>query len=1371
MSFSASKIFSVTVLSSSAQDTSHANRTPLHAGKLFLRRLVLALVFSNLISLPSFAQTNVTTQHYDISRSGANTNETILTPANVNTATFGKLFSQPVDGYVYAQPLYMPNITLGTGTAQAGTKHNIVFVATEHDSVFAYDADSNIGANAAPLWQVSLIDTAHGAGAGETTVPNGDVSTTDILPEIGITSTPVIDPSSNTLYVVAKSTVAGTTFIQRLHALDITTGAEKFAGPAALAASVPGIGNGSSNGILNFDPKWESNRPGLLLLNGIVYLAFGAHGDNGPWHGWLLAYHASALQLTGAWCATPNASAGGIWMGGTGIAADVPTGKPFGRIFTATGNGTFDAIAPNYTNSMDYADSIIKLDLNNGVPTMSANGVTVGDDFTPHDQASMNNGDLDQAAGGVVILPDSVGGGGSNHQLVQVGKTARVFVLNRENLGGYNPNNTTDPEESAYLAGGLWGGPAYWNGNVYIWGTNDHLKAFSFANGALNGTPTSTSNETAGQFSPTPSVSANGTTNGIVWSLRTDNYGTQGREILYAHNATNVSTLLYSSESNVARDNPGNSVKFITPTVTNGKVYVGSESQLSVFGLLNGSMQAAAPIFNPPSGSFSTSVQVTLTDSTSGASIYYTTDGSTPTTSSTRYTVPFTLTTSTTVNAIAAGTGILASTVSSATYTLLTQAAIPTFNPTPGSYTSVQSVTISTSTPNATIFYTTDGSTPTTSSSKYSGPISIAVTETLSAIAVATGLTNSPVASGFYTISLGVTSINFASGFSSGGMNLISAAKLNRSALELTDGNGSEASAAWYQSEANIQSFTTDFTFQNSGGTNPQGDGFTFAIQGNNSSAVGPVGGGLGYGPDNITNPSTASNSPILNSIAIKFDLYSNAGEGTDSTGLYTNGASPTIPALDMTSSGVNLHATDIFHAHITYDGTTLNLTLTDTVTNAHFSASWPVNIPQIVGDTVSYIGFTAGTGGATAVQQILTWTFTSSNNAPPQTPTPTFNPPAGTYLGAQSVTISDSTTPSTIYFTTNGSTPTTSSTQYTSPISVTASETINALAIASGQTASSVATAAYTIESQVATPTFSPAAGTYTSTQTVSITSSSGASIYYTTNGTTPTTSSTPYTVPFTVSSTTTVQAIAAKSGFFNSNVATATYTINSTSPSINLSAGFTAGAMILNGNATLNGTRLRLTDGNGSEDSSAWFITPVNIQQFTTSFTFQNTGGTNPQGDGFTFTIQGNSSTTIGPRGGGLGYGPDNVINPSTSPNPPVAKSIAIKFDLYSNAGEGPDSTGLYINGASPTIPAVDMTSSGVNIHNPDIFNVQLTYNGTNLTMTITDTTTNATFTDTWPINIPSTVGSNTAYAGFTAGTGGATAIQEIIGWTYTP
>jgi hypothetical protein len=1261
-----------------------------HAGLLTsFSRLACVLTFGAFFAGIDLAQTNVTTQHYDIARTGANTNETILTPSNVNTGSFGKLFSHPTDGWLYAQPLYMPGVTLGAGTAQSGTTHNVVFVATEHDSVYAFDADSNSGANGSALWHASLIDSAHGAGASETTVPNGDVSTGDIVPEIGITSTPVIDPTTNTIYVVAKSTVSGSTFIQRLHALDITTGQEKFGGPVVLSASVPGTGNGSSSGTLSFDPKWENNRPGLLLLNGIVYMAFASHGDNGPWHGWLLAYNANTLKQTGVWCATPNAAAGGIWMSGTGLAADVPSGKPYGRIFTATGNGTYDASAPNYTNSMDYGDSILKLDLANGIPSMVSSGTTVGDDFTPHDQANLNNGDTDQASGGVVLLPDSVGGGGGNHQLVQVGKSARVYILNRENLGGYHPSNTKDPGESAYLSGGLWGAPAYWNGNIYLWGENDHLKAFSFANGVMNATPASTSSESAGEYSPTPTVSANGTTNGIVWTLKTDNYGSDGREILYAHNATNVDSLLYSSESNVSRDNPGNSVKFIVPTVINGKVYVGSESQLSVFGLLTGATQAATPVINPASESFNTSVQVAITDSTSGATIYYTTDGSTPTTGSTKYTGPITFTSTTTINAIAAGTGLLASPVASATFTLVTQVVMPTFNPPPGAYTSVQSVTISTTTPNATIYYTTNGTTPTTSSTKYTGQVSVGATQTLSAIAVASGLSNSPDASGLYTIDLGgVSSINFAGGFAGGGMNLLGSAKLNGTALQLTDASGTnEAAAAWYQVEANIQAFTTDFTFQITGGTSPTADGFTFTIQGNNSSSIGPSGGGLGYGPDAPTNPSASTNVPIGTSVAVKFDLFNNAGEGTDSTGMYINGSSPTTPFVDMTSSGVNLHATDVFHVHMAYDGTTLTMTITDTNTNATFSTSWPIDIPGTVGGPVGYVGFTGGTGGDTAIQSIQTWTFASSAQQP--TATPGFSPAGGTYPSAQSVTISDTTSGATIYYTTDGSTPTTSSTKYTGPVNVSTTETLSAIAVASG---------------------------------------------------------------------------------FSNSIIGTAAYTITTTSTVVNYGGGFSAAGIAFNGSAALNGTRLRLTTTSGNLAGSGWYSTPVNIQSFSTDFTFQLANTTTyPIGNGITFVIQNAGTVALGPSGGGLGYGLDNITNPSGSSNSPIAKSVAIKFDLVNNAGEGTNSTGLYTNGASPTMPAVTV-GGGVNLRSGDIFKVHMSYDGTTLTMTITDTVnTTQTFTTSWAINIPGTVGGNTAYVGFTGGTGYSVANQDIIIWTY--
>src|SRR5450755_316833 len=418
------------------------------------------------------AQSSVVTQHNDIARTGANTNETILTPANVNTTNFGKLFSQTVDGWVYAQPLYLPAVTMGAGTPQAGTTHNIVFIATEHDGVYAFDADSNSGANANPLWQISLLDAAHGAAAGAATVPSTDVDAPDdIKPEIGVTGTPVIDQTTNTLYVVGKTKESGTYF-QRLHALDITTGAEKLSGPKQIQASVSGTGSGSSGGLLKFDSLWENQRPGLLLLNGIVYIGFASHGDNSPWHGWILAYNASNLQQTGAWCSSPNSFASGIWMSGSGLAAAVPdpVDHPYGQLFTTTGNGGFDA-APAYTNSMDYGDSILKLDLANGIPTMS--GAVAGDAFTPHDQSTLNLNDTDQASGGVLLLRPGAGGG--KVVLVQAGKTGRVYALSQNSIGGYNFNHPKDPVETAQL-NRVFGMPAYWNGNIYYWSKSDHLK-------------------------------------------------------------------------------------------------------------------------------------------------------------------------------------------------------------------------------------------------------------------------------------------------------------------------------------------------------------------------------------------------------------------------------------------------------------------------------------------------------------------------------------------------------------------------------------------------------------------------------------------------------------------------------------------------------------------------------------------------------------------------------------------------------------------------------------------------------------------------------------------------------------------------------
>ncbi len=720
----------------------------------FFSNLTLPALF--LIGWTATAQISVLTQHYDIGRTGANTSETILTPANVNSHQFGKLFSYPVDGYVYAQPLYVPGVIMGAGTPQAGTKHNVVFVATESDSVYAFDADSNSPtANASPLWHITLLDAAHGAPPGARVMYSTDIPNyTDIVPVIGITSTPVIDPSTGTIYVVGKSK-EGTAYVQSLHALSITNGAEKFGGPAKLTASVPS----GRAGTLSFDPYWQNQRAGLLLLHGVVYIASGAHQDFGTWHGWILAYNATTLHPTGAWCSTPNGVRGGIWGAGTGLAADVPdpTGHPFGRIFTSTGNGTYDAVAPNYTNSMDYGNSILKLDLTNGVPTMAAGGKTVGDVFTPFDEPYLDNKDLDQGSGGTLLLPNAASGG--QHLLVQAGKTARIYVVNRENMGGYHPSNKVDPQQKASVApgAGMWSAPAYWNGHIYYWASGDKLRAFSFVNGVMSSAPTSVSPEFSNFPGSTPAVSANGNSNGIVWDIVSQSADSRGRAVLQAHDALNVSKLLYSTEQNLARDNPGGAVKFTVPTVVNGKVYVGTESQLSVYGLLNGATQAAAPAISPASESFTSSVTVTMTDSTPGASIHYTTNGTTPTAVSPAYSGPITVTTTETIHAIAVATGHLDSNISTATYTKTTQAVMPTFSPAPGTYSAAQQVAIKTTTAAATIYYTTNGTTPTTASTRYTAPVAISATTTLKAIATASGLTNSAVASGLYTIQSGTS--------------------------------------------------------------------------------------------------------------------------------------------------------------------------------------------------------------------------------------------------------------------------------------------------------------------------------------------------------------------------------------------------------------------------------------------------------------------------------------------------------------------------------------------------------------------------------------------------------------------------------------
>jgi len=666
-----------------------------------------------------------------------------------------------------------------------------------------------------------------------------------------------------------------------------------------------------------------------------------------------------------------------------------------------------------------------------------------------------------------------------------------------------------------------------------------------------------------------------------------------------------------------------------------------------------------APVMSPSPGSYTTAQAVVLTEAVAGSTIYYTTDGTTPTTSSNIYNSPISVTASETVQAIASEAGYNNSPVAGGTYTVAALLPSPTFSLASGAYSTTQTVTISEAIAGTLIYFTTNGTAPNTSSVLYSGPITVSSSETLQAIAIETGYTNSPIATATYTIGTGTTNyINYsAGGFTTSDLSLNYGTSVTGGMLQLTDGGTGENRSAWFATPVPVNSFITDFSFEQ---VNASADGMTFAIQGNNVWALGNPGGGLGF-------------QGIPNSIAVKFDLYNNAGEGSDSTGLYIDGSAPTVPAVDLSSTGINLHSGDVMHAHLLYDGTNLTMTLTDTVTNTTVTEVFPVNIPNVIGGNTGYVGFTGGTGGLSATQNVLSWSYLS---------------PAGKFASV---------------------------------------------------------------------PTFSLTAGTYTTPQTITISdATSGVTIYYTTNGTTPTTLSSVYAGPITVSASETIEAIAVKTGYSNSAVATAAYTISAKSTSYISypSGGFTANNLSLNYGASITTGMLELTDGGTGENRSAWYVAPVPVQSFTTDFTFQQLNAT---ADGMAFVIQGDNIWALGYPGGGLGYAG-------------IANSVAVKFDLYSNAGEGNDSTGLYTGGAEPTVPSIDLSATGINFHSGDVMHVHMVYNGVTLIMTLTDTVTNASVTEAFPVNIPTMVGGNTAYVGFTGGTGASTATQNVLSWTYT-
>ncbi|HKW36931.1 MAG TPA: fibronectin type III domain-containing protein [Burkholderiales bacterium] len=515
----------------------------------------------------------VFTQRYDSQRTGQNLQEYALTPGNVSASTFGKLFSCAVDAELYAQPLYVANLQI------AGGKHNTVFVATQNDSVYAFDADA---APCVQRWKVSLLN------GGSPVDPNDTGEAGDINTKIGITGTPVIDPVTGTLYVVSKTSESDG-YHQRLHALNLVDGAEKFSGPAEIGETLTVAGSGDTGdqsagcsagaGRVPFCALRENQRPGLLLLNGMVYIAWASHGDITPYHGWVIGYHASNLgQAPVLFNTTPDGGLGGIWQSGAGPAADAA-----GNIYVITGNGDFDPTAAH----PNYGDTFLKLG--------TASGLSVLDFFTPSNEGLLNSNDWDVGSGGAVVLPDSVGSAMHQQLLLGGDKIGVLYLIDRNAMSGFNGTDQVVQEvsvkscSSGCLDQGIFSTPAYWQGNIYVVAIGDKLKKYTISN-AVIATPPLQAGDTFGHPGASPAVSSSGATNGIVWAVNshangTGNGGTSAPAVLFAYDAATL-TKLFSSPATAGAGAAGRAVKFVVPTVANGRVYLGTQTELSVFGLL-----------------------------------------------------------------------------------------------------------------------------------------------------------------------------------------------------------------------------------------------------------------------------------------------------------------------------------------------------------------------------------------------------------------------------------------------------------------------------------------------------------------------------------------------------------------------------------------------------------------------------------------------------------------------------------------------------------------------------------------------------------------------------------------------------------------
>ena len=1487
---------------------------------------------------------DVLTFHNDNARTGANLDETVLTPANVNATNFGKLFSYPVDGYVYAQSLYKSQVSIaGQGT------HNVVFAATEHDTVYAFDGDNNQGANANPLWQHSFIDPANGI----TSVPQPDVISTDIVPEVGITGTPVIDGATNLLYVVAKTKEVradGSHYVQRLHALDITSGAEVASaviGDTTFINGVytnnttvvaPGTGDGSSGGLVPFNALREHQRPGLVLSGGVVYVAFASHGDNGPYHGWVVGYDAQTLQQVSVWLSTPTGGLGGIWQSGGAPAVDTqgnlvlstgngsfgaglvgpqalgPTGSglgygggfssyngipPIGQSVAVTfrsydhsatglglngqfqpehnltgtgidfnagglsnpphtfrgslsydgavltetitdlttlatystayavdipsyvggdvayvgftggsgahnavqeiqtwtysdgsfidhsggfadhsdlksnGDANFPGTVARLTNGTtgtggqgesgsvfttaqvnvrhfnttftfqmrpgtlspladgitftiqnspgvpDYGESVVKL---GPTPGGTYNQLPVLDYFTPFEWRSLNIFDTDLGSGAAVVLPTQPGN--YPHLAVETGKSGKIYLINLDDMGQYTSQG---PDQNLFTVNTgnprVWASPAFWNNILYYHGSADVTRAFQLgigSNGKPMLTPVSQSTTSFGFPGAQPSISANGQFDGIDWELQSDAYGTSGPEILHAYDALNLSHELYNSNQTGARDRLSGAVKFVTPTIADGHVYVGAQYSLSVFGLFpdNGQPPDAAPSDLSAMALSPTQIQLSWANNATnatGVQIYRSTDGQN-----------FTLVTTVPRDqTMYTDTGLMPSTTYYYEVVAVNQhgSSAPSNVAVGRTQVAPPIVTIQDVCPSAIVLSwtrtasdhydierSTDGtnftliaSVPATQSSYTDEGLDFGTyyyrvraydvdgQSALSAVAQAT---------------IGPVSVDHSAGFTDhNDLHANGSAQFAEGVGRLTDGGFNEAGTFFTTQQIGIRAFTTTFDIRVHEGTSPRADGLTFIIQSNGVTALGPGGGGLAYGPDQ-PDPNHI-NRGIRNSIAVKFDFFNNAGEGNNSTGLFTDGRSPTVRepglppeipdiSIDLNPSGVNLNSQSTKHVVITYDGTNLTEDITDLETMGHFTYTYQVNIPSWVGGDTAYVGFGGGTGGLSAVQDILTWTFDpQEENLPPRAPS--------------NLRVTDA-----------------------SASSATISWRCNNAYTAEG----------YSVERSSDGTNFTEIAQVGPNTNSYMDQGLAPGTYYY-------------------------------RARSFNANGFSSYSNVDHITIPVTLvvdhSGGFAShGDLTSAGSTVFTGTVAQLTAAVNSQAGSFFYTNQVFVTHFTNTFTFQMRAGSNPIADGITFTIQGVGPTALGANGGGLGY-------------QGIGNSVAVKFDAYKPSGNH-SSTGLYVNGHAPGVDNlqpgdvyVDLAGTGIDFNAaaqaspPHVFQVDMTYDGTTLDVTITDLTTGAFASQVYTVDIPSYVGGDLAYVGFTGGTGGLNSFQEIQTWRY--